>query len=392
MTTSLPALLISIPEGVLDLSWGHPSPRLHALEAMQRAATSAFRHTGVATMQYGAEQGFGPLLEALAAFLSQQEAYAMPVAPETLFVTCGASQALDLASTLFAREGQTVFVEEPTYYLVSRIFADHHLKIVGVPTDAEGVRIDALEAMLADPAVPRPQLFYTIPTFQNPSGSVLAYDRRRALVDLAQRHDFLVLADEVYQLLHYGPPPPPPLVAFDTSAAGCVVSLGSFSKILAPGLRLGWVQAHPTLIARFVTAGVTASGGGLNHFTSTLVQAILEHDLLAPNLAILRQTYGARVRALETMLHEHLGDTIDFTPPGGGYFFWLTCRDAVDTRLLLPLAEEAGVSYRPGPGFSPSGQFANALRISFALYEIDSLQQAIIRLAHALKQYRAQER
>ena len=392
MTTPLPALLISIPEGVLDLSWGHPSPRLHALEAMQRAATAAFQQTQVATIQYGAEQGFGPMLEALAAFLSQQDAYAMHVTPETLFVTCGASQALDLVSTLFAREGDTVFVEEPTYYLVSRIFYDHHLNIVGVPTDAEGLRIDALETMLADPAVPRPKLLYTIPTFQNPSGSVLAHNRRQALVNLAQRYGFLVLADEVYQLLHYGPPPPPPLVAFDTSADGCVMSLGSFSKILAPGLRLGWIQAHPALIKRFITAGVTASGGGLNHFTSTLVHAILEHDLLAPNLAILRETYGARVQALDAILREHLGDAIDFTPPGGGYFFWLTCRHDVDTRILLPLAEDAGVSYRPGPGFSPTGQFANALRISFALYEIDTLQQAVTRLAQALKQYHAQQR
>ena len=171
MTDLLPALLISVPEGVIDLGWGHPSPRLHPLAAMQQAAAHVFAHTRVAALQYGAEQGFGPLLESLAAFLSQQDAYGMPVEPETLFLTCGASQALDMACTLLTHAGDTVFVEEPTYYLVQRIFADHHLNVIGVPTDADGLCPDALDAMLTDPTLPRPTLLYTIPTFQNPSGS-----------------------------------------------------------------------------------------------------------------------------------------------------------------------------------------------------------------------------
>ncbi|ETW99913.1 MAG: hypothetical protein ETSY2_40065 [Candidatus Entotheonella gemina] len=382
MATSLPSVLISIPEGVLDLSWGHPSPRLHALDVFQRAAAHAWATTRAATLQYGAEQGFGPLLNALAAFLSQQPAYRMTVAPESLFLTGGASQAIDLACTLFAREGDTILVEEPTYYLVSKIFTDHHLRVIGVPTDADGLCADILESILADPSQPKPALLYTIPTYQNPSGSVLSLERRRALVDLAQRYGFLVLSDDVYQLLHYGPPPPPPLVAFDDT--GCVVSLGSFSKILAPGLRLGWVQAHPTLIRRFMATGMVASGGGLNHMTSTLVHAVLDQGWLAPNIDMLRTTYAARVQALAAALRTHLRDKVCFEAPGGGFFFWLTCPPHVDTAALLPLAQEAGVSYRPGPGFSPSGGFSNALRVSFALYEIDELEEVVKRLAQVL--------
>ncbi len=276
MATSLPSILISVPEGVLDLSWGHPSPRLHALDVVQRAAAHAWSTTRAATLQYGAEQGFGPLLDTLAAFLSQEPAYGMAVSPEHLFLTGGASQAIDLACTLFAREGDTVFVEEPTYYLVSKIFANHHLRVVGVPTDADGLCTDVLASMLADLSQPSPALLYTIPTYQNPSGSVLSFERRQRLVELAQHHGVLLLSDDVYQLLHYGPPPPPPLVAFDDT--GCVISLGSFSKILAPGLRLGWVQAHPNLIRRFVAAGMVASGGGLNHNSSRFVLIFL-YDL-----------------------------------------------------------------------------------------------------------------
>ena len=388
MTTSLPALFISIPEGIIDLGWGHPSPRLHPLGALQQAATHAFAHTQTAMLQYGAQQGFGPLLASLATFLSQPSAYALCVDPTTLFLTYGASQALDMACTLLTRAGDTVFVEEPTYYLVERIFNDHHLQVVGVPTDADGLCTEALAAMLADPALPRPTLFYTIPAYQNPTGSVLPAARRQALVDLARHYSFTVVADEVYHLLHYGPPPPPPLATFDTSPHGCVVSLGSFSKILSPGLRLGWVQARPALIKRFREAGMVASGGGLNHFAATLAHAALELGLLEQNIATLRATYGARVTALVTALRTHLPPDVHFAIPGGGYFVWLTCGEDIDTEVLLPYAHQVGVSYRPGQAFSAARIFPNALRLSFALYEVDALVQAAERLTRALALYR----
>jgi DNA-binding transcriptional MocR family regulator len=388
MTAAFPSILIAIPEGVIDLGWGHPSPRLHPLEALQQATAHMFTRTPVASLQYGAEQGFGPLLESLAAFLSGPEAYAMPVPPETLFLTNGASQALDLACTLLTNAGDTVLVEEPTYYLVQRIFADHHLRVVGVPTDADGLQVDALAAMLDHATVPRPTLLYTIPTFQNPAGSVLPQARRQALIALAQRYGFVVIADEVYHLLHYGPPPPPPLLAFDPSPVGCVISLGSFSKILAPGLRLGWIQAHPPLVRRFVQAGMVASGGGLNQFAAALVHATIELGLLAQNIATLRATYGARVQALASALRMYLARDIRFITPAGGYFFWLTCAPDVETETLLPLAQQVGVSYRPGQAFSAARLFPQALRISFALYETDELVQGVERLAKALALYR----
>jgi 2-aminoadipate transaminase len=178
-------------------------------------------------------------------------------------------------------------------------------------------------------------------------------------------------------------------VAFDHTAEGQVISLGSFSKILSPGLRLGWVQAHPALIRRFVQAGMVASGGGLNHFTSTLVHATLELGLLAQNIATLRATYGARVQTLVTALHTYLSRQVHFTTPGGGYFFWLQCQADVDTEALLPLAQQMGVSYRPGQAFSAARAFPQALRISFALYETDTLVQGIARLARALEMYHA---
>ncbi|MXZ90751.1 MAG: PLP-dependent aminotransferase family protein [Chloroflexi bacterium] len=384
MTSPLPSLLISIPHGVIDLGWGHPSPRLHPAEILATATQSALAQQSVVPLQYGAVQGFGPLLESLAAYLSGQEAYAGQVSPASLFLTAGASQAIDLATTLFARPGDTVLVEEPTYYLIEQIFVDHGLNVVGVPTDADGLDTDALADLLAAGDVPRPRLLYTIPTYQNPNGSVLTLPRRRRLIELARQYGFIVLADEVYQLLHYGPPPPPPLAMLDDSPNGCVISLGSFSKILSPGLRLGWVHAVPDVIRRFVDSGVAASGGGLNHFAATLAHAALELDLLPENVAQLRRVYGQRHDDLARILRSELDDAVDFTPPGGGYFYWLTLRHGINTDTLLPLAREAGVSYRPGTAFSSAGSFTDSLRVSFSLYETDQLAEGIRRLASVI--------
>lgn len=381
--SSLPSLLISIPEGVIDLGWGHPSPRLHPVDTLRRASELALADGAPIPLQYGATQGYGPLLHSLAEFLSAQESYTAPVSSSELFLTAGASQAIDHATTLFTQTGDTVFVEEPTYYLIQSIFEDHGLNVVGVPTDNDGLRMDALEAMLESPDTPHPRMLYIIPTYQNPSGSVLSSDRRRKLVELAQQHGFLVLADEVYNLLHYGEPPPPPIASFDTSEEGCVISLGSFSKILGPGLRTGWLQASPPIVRRFANAGLTISGGGLNHFTSTLVHAVLEQGMLEDNITRLRRTYAERVVAMTAALQEQLGDAVEFTAPGGGYFFWLTFTDGTDTDELLPVAQEHGVNYRPGTAFSTSGAFTNAIRLAFALYEPDMLVEGICRIAEA---------
>lgn len=386
--SSLPSLLISIPEGVIDLGWGHPSPHLHPTDMLRRATEIALTDGTPIPLQYGATQGYGPLLHSLSEFLSAQESYTSPVSPSELFLTAGASQAIDHTTTLFTNTGDTVFVEEPTYYLIQSIFEDHGLNVVGVPTDTNGLRMDALEAMLNSPDTPRPSMLYIIPTYQNPSGSVLPSDRRRKLVELAQRHGFLVLADEVYNLLHYGEPPPPPIATFDDSDNGCVISLGSFSKILGPGLRTGWLQARPPIIQRFATAGLTISGGGLNHFTSTLVHAVLEHGMLQDNIKLLRQTYAQRVSAMATALRDHLGDAVEFTAPGGGYFFWLTFTDGTNTDSLLPVAHENGVNYRPGTAFSASNSFTNAIRLAFALYEPDTLTEGIRRIAQSHRELR----
>jgi 2-aminoadipate transaminase len=272
-----------------------------------------------------------------------------------------------------------IIVEEPSYFLALRIFADHGLRVVSLPADEHGLSIDALEEVLFSQ---RPAFVYVIPTYQNPSGATLTLERRRQLVELSQEYRFLILADEVYHLLSYGAPSPPPLAAF--SASRTVLSLGSFSKILAPGLRLGWVQTAPSHVQRLMTSGMLDSGGGLNPFTSGIVRNVLAAGQQDSYLDRLRAAYGDRVMTLDAALQKQLGTKISYRRPDGGYFFWLELERAIDSERLLAVAAAHKVSFRPGVRFSSRHGLRNHLRLSFAYYDNAGLVDGVTRLAAAL--------
>ncbi len=373
--------MLSRSDGVIDLAWGHPSDRLHPLTTLKPAIDDVFARGETAALQYSGYQGYGPLIESLAGFLSDEPCYVEPVAPQNLYLGYGASHGLDVACTLFTSTGDTVWVEEPSYYLVRQILLDHGLNIVGVPTDENGMDVSAAAQMLASGDLPRPQLVYVIPTYHNPMGSVMPSDRRQSLVNLAVENEFIVAADEAYHLLHYADPPPPTLATYDRSECGTVVSLGSFSKILAPGIKLGWVHARPKLVERYTYAGSNFSGGN-NNFAAAIVDVAIRTGLLTEHLATLRQIYRERVTVMDRALAGYLPDA-RFQVPGGGYYFWLRLPEGVDTRALERRALEAGVTMRPGPAFSGQGLFENCLRVCFALSEPDEIEEGLRRLGTA---------
>ncbi|MEP6780621.1 MAG: PLP-dependent aminotransferase family protein, partial [Gemmatimonadaceae bacterium] len=323
-----------------------------------------------------ADQGDGFFRNALAKFLSNR--YQITVHHDELFVTASASQALDLICTRFTKPGDTIFVEEPTYFLALLIFRDHGLNVVGVPVDADGLRIDALTALLAQH---KPIFFYTIPTFQNPSAATLTAERREHLVALAKQHDFIIIADEVYHLLDFGTAPPAPMAKYIDS--GRVLSLGSFSKIAAPGLRLGWVQSSRAILDTLIASGIIESGGGLNPFTSGIARSLLELGLLDSGLDYLRSVYSERSTALCEALHEHL-PSLKFVEPKGGFFVWLQLPDSNTTNNLAERATQLGVHYQPGTRFGRDPALAQYLRLSFAYYEREDLRDGVRRLALAL--------
>jgi len=365
-----------IPPGFIDLGLGDPQFSLLPLDLIQQAAQECLSQKKREFLQYGAAQGDETFRSSLAEFLTR--GYGCPVDPGSLFITNGASMGLHLICTLFTRPGDTVFIEEPTYFLALRIFADHKLSLVPVDTDENGLVIESLEEKLSGSS---PKFLYLIPTYQNPTGRTLSPERRRKLVHLSRQHNFLLVADEVYHFLKYAGESPRPFAA--DMETGNIISLGSFSKILAPGLRLGWIQADVKIIDRFINSGLLDSGGGMNPFTSAIVNRMVQKGSLDMNIAKLISTYKARIAAMDAALHRLL-PSLQYTLPRGGYFFWVRLPNGINASSLQKEAESFKVGFRPGGLFSSQGGMKEYIRLSFVFYEADELARGISRLKRCL--------
>ena len=371
---------LNLPAGMIDFGVGQPSPSLLPLSLLNKAAKEKLSRSDNSFLAYGNEQGDGYLRRALAQFLSAD--YQMPVDLDDILITAGASQGLDLICTLFTKPGDTIFVEEPSYFLALRIFADHGLKVFSLPIDEEGLIIESLEEKLT---LSTPVFVYTIPAYHNPSSITLSAERRERLVQLSQKHDFIIIADEVYQLLAYGDPPPLPLARY--SETDSVLSLGSFSKIMAPGLRLGWIQGGSNLLNQIVGCGLLDSGGGLNPFTSAVVCSAIEMGFQQEQLKMLQNVYRQRKIKLSRALREYLPAEVRFIEPDGGFFIWLEFPKDIDTVKMLSFAHENNTGYVPGIKFSSRNGLKNYARLSFSYFNEPDLEKGVKRLSRVVKKY-----
>lgn len=380
MSRQLTNTQIVVPEKMIHFGIGQPGPSLLPIELMRQASDHCLTRGDTHMLNYGPEQGDGPFLEALAAFL--EPTYGFPVAPLSLMVTGGASHALDIISTFFTEPGDTVFVEEPTYFLAHRIFRNYGLNIVSIPVDAEGMVMDALNEKAIEY---HPKLVYTIPVYQNPTGITLSPARRQQLLELSHKHDFLILADEVYQLLNYAGEPPSPLASMSETER--VISVGSFSKIWGPGLRLGWIQAGPKTMDTLVDIQYIYSGGSLNQYTSHVMRSALELGLQQTHLESAKVAYRERIDVLCQSLQTHLGDLITFRKPDGGFFLWMAFPDDFDVAQLEASASDHDVGFQSGVNFSTHQELNNYMRLCFARYECDDLEEGVRRLAEVVNQH-----
>ena len=372
----LPVAQFSVSPDFIDLGMGSPAFDLLPHSMLQRASEAYFKTGARSSLQYGAEQGDGYFRAALANFLSAS--FKSSVNPDSLFVTQGASSAIDLLCTLYTCPGDVIFVEEPTYFLALRIFADHGLRVISIPMDEEGLLIDSLEDALGKY---KPKLIYTIPTFQNPSGRTLSAERRKKLFELAHRHKFFIVADEVYQLLSYTQTPPTPFALFADDVEE-VISVNSFSKILAPGLRLGWVQTHEKVIKELAGSGLLDSGGGMNPFTSAIVREAIESGEVAENIVHLQKEYASRLHALTTALRQYI-PSAEFTPPQGGFFVWARI-PGEDTSELRHHAKKFKIDFRQGELFSGEQGMREYIRLGFCFYDPDAIEEGVIRFSKCL--------
>lgn len=350
----------------INLGKGHPSARLLPVELLQ-SGISLLGHKGSRqAMQYGGQPGASSFAESMSLFLAERAGYA--VDRKEILPTAGNSMTLSMICQLFAQPGDTVVCSDPTYFHAMSVLRTAGMKLVTVGVDKRGLDVQQLESELQGGL--RPKLVYCIPAFHNPCGVNLAPERAERLLELAVDFDFLVVADEPYNLLHFGPQAPPSLMRYDRDRAR-VLALGSFSKLLAPGLRCGWLQAAPDLLKRFGEHGALRSGGYLNPWLAAVIDRLLRQGQLGPHIDTLRNTYAERMHTLSQALRA-LAKPVPFVEPQGGYFLWLP----------IPAAtfQAVGVQVIAGSRCSPAGHFSGCSRLSISASESHDLAEAIARL------------
>lgn len=373
--------------GIIDLGLGYPDPMLLPSAALLRASQRVLMDWGNATLEYGGNAGPGPLLDWLLNHLGELEQQA--IAPDEIMVTGGTSQCIDQLLHLFTEPGDVVLVESPTYHLGVRILRDHPLALVPVPCDVDGMRTDVLQETLATlhRQGKRARALYCVPTFNNPTGRSLNLERRKQLVDIGAFENILILEDDAYRELNYDGLALPSLwsLAVQAGQRDVVARLGSFSKTLAPGLRVGFLTAGRAIIQRILDCGVIDSGGGHNHFAALQVAALCVNGDYAPQVARLRAEYTARRNALNAALRLHLPDGCHWELPAGGFFMWLRLPDGMDSTLLLPHANAHGMAFIPGARSHLDGSGGDYLRMAFTLFSAEQLSEAARRLSEAIR-------
>jgi DNA-binding transcriptional MocR family regulator len=370
--------------GTLPFIYGHVDPTLFPVEKLAEASAVALKRYGRSALNYGASLGCAPLRDYLRAKIASDER--LEIGPGELMITASASAGLDAAVRVFSRPGDTVLVEAPSYHEALATIRDNWVKLAAVPVDAEGLKTDALEARLMAlvRAGERPTILYTIPTFQNPSGTTMSKDRRHKVLDLARRFNFLVVEDDVYRDLYFESLPPPSLQALDTE--GVVIRLGSFSKILAPGLRLGWAIGSVGNIDRMANCGLAQSGGGANPFSSFVVASFVMQGWLEPHIDHLRQVYRERRDTLLDALDSHMPTAVDWSRPSGGFFVWLSLPAPLTAGGVLERAKLEEINFLTGEPFFAEGGGERQIRLPFSYIPQPDLTRGIETLSAIVRE------
>lgn len=360
----------------ISLALGVPAAEFLPMEEMRDVQSRVLAEIGAEAMLHSPTEGLPALREALCGYLAPR---GIRCSPGELLVTSGSQQALDLVARVFLSPEDTVLVEEPTYLGALQVFRRAGVRLLGVPVDAEGMRVDVLESMLTRM---RPRLIYTLPTFQNPSGVVMSLSRRRRLLDLAWRYHVPILEEDSYSDLRYDGEALPSLRILDTR--GHVLYLSTFSKVLFPGLRVGWLAGPPQAVRQLAVARQS-----VDLHTATPNQWVMERFLreghLQRHLERVRPEYRKRRDAMLAALRPLADLGLRWVEPEGGYYVWCRLPDTVSLPRLAAEAAREGVSFLPGTVFSTDGSSDRHLRLNFTSSPPERLSEGIRRLGRALE-------
>jgi DNA-binding transcriptional MocR family regulator len=371
--------------GIISFAGGFPDPAMFDVEGIQAASSKALVEDPGAALQYGATEGYSPLREELASFMGTK---GVAVNANQLIVTTGSQQALDLLGKTMISPGDKVIVEGPTFLATIQCFRLYGAELISAPCDGQGVKTDELEQLIAEH---KPKFVYLIPNFGNPSGALMSLARRKKVLELAVQYNTLIVEDDPYGDLYFDELPPPSLIALSSSVPGSrdlVAYCGSLSKVLSPGLRVGWMMAQPELLAK-----ATMCKQFSDAHTSTFAQATAAQYLLAGRMPAtldnVRTVYAERAKAMGNALTRELGDAVEFTQPQGGLFFWarLTGKGGKisDASEFAKRAIDQGVAFVPGAPFYAANPDTATFRLSFATADVAKIEEGVGRLARALR-------
>lgn len=373
--------LESTPQGVvagsIPLFAGHPSPDLLPIDGLQSIIRSAWDAPNVTRfLNYGDEQGNRQLLDFLVERLNHAED--LGISGENLMIIGGSTWGVGMVTQHLTAPGDAVLVDAPSYRDALHIFRDHRLEICAAPIDEEGIIVADLERNLRKLAANgvAPRFYYVVPNFQNPSGITMSRDRRLAIIELSRNYNFAIVEDDVYSDLRFDGAAPPSF--YDLAGGENVLRLGTFSKTLAPGLRIGWLIASPDRIAGFVESGMLRMGGGANPFTAAVVADYCRSGAWEAHVHWLRGQYTRRRDIALKALEASMPAGVTWTRPRGGYFIWLRLPSSLHVDALEARAQEKGVYFASGKGFFVSpADGAHHLRLSFSFVPLPDLRSGI---------------
>jgi 2-aminoadipate transaminase len=370
--------------GIISFAGGFPDSAMFDVEGLKEASNKALTEEPGGALQYGATEGYEPLRTQISSLM---QAKGVDVAPSGLVVTTGSQQALDLLGKTLISPGDKVIVEGPTFLATIQCFRLYGAQLISVPIDADGVKTDELEKLIAEH---KPKFVYLIPTFGNPSGATLSLERRKKVLELAVKYQTLIVEDDPYGDLYFGEAPPPSIKSLSKEMPGSgdlVAHCGSLSKVLSPGLRIGWLIAPAELLAK-ATMCKQFSDAHTSTFAQATAAQYLKSGRMPGTLAHVREVYAERAKAMGNALRRELGDAIEFTQPHGGLFFWARLTGAggklADANVLAKRAIEKLVAFVPGAPFFAEKPDVSTLRLSFATANVEKIEEGIARLGQAL--------
>ena len=370
---------------LISFAGGLPAPDVFPVHEFKEACNNVLDYSSTLALQYGATEGVGPLREMIT---RHTQRYSIQVSPENVMITSGSQQALDLIGRIFINRGDRILVESPTYLGALQAWNAYGAEYIAIPSDENGMITDELEKSLRC----GPKFIYVLPNFQNPTGATMSLDRRKKLVELADRYGVPIIEDDPYGQLRFEGEHLPAVEVLDSRIraangwySGNVIYLSTFSKLLAPGLRLAWVIAPPEVISKLVQA---KQGADLHTstFNQMLAYEVAHKGFLDKHVVTIRQVYLERRNVMLDALTEHMPDGVRWTHPQGGLFLWATLPEDIDTTDLLAEAIKEKVAFVPGGSFHPCGGGTNTMRLNFSYSKPDQINEGIARLGRVIKQ------